>query len=42
MKKNNLFICSLVDILDCAEKEKNAILERVFVEFRTSTKSHRS
>lgn len=27
MKKNNLFICSLVDILDCAEKEKNAILE---------------
>lgn len=22
MKKNNLFICSLVDILDCAEKEK--------------------
>ena len=27
MKKNNLFICSLVDILDCAEKEKNAILD---------------
>ena len=26
MKKNNLFICSLVDILDCAEKEKNAFL----------------
>ena len=26
MKKKNLFICSLVDILDCAEKEKNAIL----------------
>ena len=39
MKKNNLFICSLVDILDCAEKEKNA---RVIVEFRTNTKSHRS
>lgn len=27
MKKNNSFICSLVDILDCAEKEKNAILD---------------
>lgn len=27
MKKNNLFIYSLVDILDCAEKEKNAILD---------------
>ena len=27
MKKNNLFICLLVDILDCAEKEKNAILD---------------
>ncbi|MFQ7793039.1 MAG: hypothetical protein ACLRH3_07215 [Acutalibacteraceae bacterium] len=27
MKKKNLFICSLVDILDCAEKEKNAILD---------------
>ena len=27
MKKNNLFICSLVDISDCAEKEKNAILD---------------
>ena len=29
MKKNNLFICSLVDILDCAEKEKNAILDGI-------------
>ena len=28
MKKNNLFICSLVDILDCAEKEKNAIFAK--------------
>ena len=27
MKNNNLFICLLVDILDCAEKEKNAILD---------------
>lgn len=27
MKKNNLFVCLLVDILDCAEKEKNAILD---------------
>ena len=27
MKKNNLFICLLVDILECAEKEKNAILD---------------
>ena len=27
MKKNNLFIYLLVDILDCAEKEKNAIIE---------------
>ena len=27
MKNNNLFICLLVDILDCAEKEKNTILE---------------
>lgn len=26
MKKNDLFICLLVDILDCAEKEKNTIL----------------
>ena len=27
MKNNNLFICLLVDILDCAEKEKNTILD---------------
>ena len=27
MKNNNLFICLLVDILECAEKEKNAILD---------------
>ena len=27
MKKNNLFVCLLVDILECAEKEKTAILE---------------
>ncbi len=27
MKKNNLFICLLVDILECAEKEKDAILD---------------
>jgi len=27
MKNNNLFICLLVDILDCAEKEKKAILD---------------
>ena len=27
MRKNNLFICLLVDILDCAEKEKNTILD---------------
>ena len=27
MKKNNLFICLLVDILECAEREKNAILD---------------
>ena len=27
MKKNNLFICMLIDILDCAEKENKAILE---------------
>ena len=43
MKKNNLFIYSLVDILDCAEKEKmQYLMERVIVEFRTNTKSHRS
>lgn len=27
MKNINLFICLLVDILDCAEKEKNTILD---------------
>ena len=27
MKKNNLFICLLVDILDCAKKEENTILD---------------
>ena len=27
MKNNNLFICLLDDVLDCAEKEKNAILD---------------
>lgn len=27
MKNNNLFICLLIDTLDCAEKEKNAILD---------------
>ena len=27
MKNNNLFICLLVDILECAEEEKNAILD---------------
>lgn len=27
MKKNDLFICLLVDVLECAEKEKNAILD---------------
>ena len=27
MKKNNLFICLLVDILECAEKEKTAIFD---------------
>lgn len=27
MKKNNSFICLLVDTLDCAEKEKNIILD---------------
>ncbi len=27
MKNNNLFVCLLVDVLDCAEKEKNAILD---------------
>lgn len=26
MKKNNLFICLLIDILDCAEKEKKQYL----------------
>jgi hypothetical protein len=26
MKKNNLFICLLADVLDCAEKEKKAII----------------
>lgn len=30
MKKNNLFICLLVDILESAEKEKNAILKGKF------------
>lgn len=27
MKKNNLFICLLGDILDCAEKERSAIID---------------
>lgn len=27
MKNNNLLICLLIDVLDCAEKEKNAILD---------------
>ena len=27
MMNINLFICLLVDVLDCAEKEKNAILD---------------
>ena len=27
MKNNNLFICLLDDVLDCAEKEKNTILD---------------
>ena len=27
MKKNNSFICLLIDILDCAEKEKRIILD---------------
>ena len=27
MKKNNLFICLLVGVLECAEKEKKAILD---------------
>ena len=27
MKKNTSFICLLADILDCAEKEKNIILD---------------
>ena len=27
MKTNNLFICLLLNILDCAEKEKNIILD---------------
>ena len=27
MKTNNLFICLLLNILDCAEKEKNTILD---------------
>ena len=32
MKKKNLFICSLVDILDCAEKEKNARTREILKE----------
>lgn len=27
MKKNDLFVCLLFDVLVCAEKEKNAILD---------------